>query len=83
MARVGGIITVEYISNAIGDNAGLWYVMDNWNDVVGEHRTKEQAVTAAKRFSKDRATSTGVNVKLEIHKKDGSVSKTHQYEPEY
>ena len=82
MARVGEIVSVIYESNQDFEG-GMWYVEDNYKDIIGEHTTKKQAVTAAKRFTKDRATATGVKARLEIEKKDGSLSKVHTYEPEY
>lgn len=40
---------------------------------------KSQAVTAAKRFAKDRARGLGNQVTLKIYTKSGSLSKQHTY----
>lgn len=82
MARVGETISVIYVSNKDFEG-GMWYVEDQYKDIIGEHTTKEEAVLSAKRFAKDRATATGAKSRLEIEKKDGSISKVHTYEPEY
>ena len=82
MARVGETVSVIYVKNQ-DFGGGMWYVQDQYKDIIGDHNTKKQAVTAAKRFTKDRATATGVKARLEIKKKDGSLSKVHTYEPEY
>lgn len=76
MAKIGETIHVVYESQS-----NMWYVEDQYGDIVGEHTTKKEAVLPAKRLAKDRATATGVKTRLEIEKTDGSLSKVHEYEP--
>lgn len=80
MARVGETTTVYYIENQ-DISGGRWYVKDQYGENLNSFSKKEQAVLAAKRFTKDRATATGAPAKLVIKKKDGSISKSHKYKP--
>lgn len=80
MAGLGEKVTVYYIENR-DIRGGRWYFKDNFGDELNSFSKKATAVTAAKRFAKDRAKAIGAVVRLDIEKKDGSLSKSHKYTP--
>lgn len=81
MAGLGEKITVYYLKNQ-DIQGGRWYIKDNFGEILNSFSKKKNAISNARRFSKDRAKAIGAVVKLNIMNKDGSHSKTHKYTPD-